>query len=143
MQIINNYIYCANQNLNTISRISLTEPPIVNNNWATNLNSPYGLAIDTVNGYIYCSCVNGSISRIKLTDKPVVENNWAIVDSNSDPCSLAINNGYIYCTNQSSKKISKISLTNPTGDNNLNWVILGETDLSCFSKINNEYMYCS
>jgi len=206
------YIYCANYTSNTISRISLTNPPVVENTWATGINQASGLAIDVANGFLYCSYISGAnsgriakltlgntptidlnwkivgtmfgiydlaidslsnflycatgsnriskisltggidqlnwaspgtgpkglainggfiyvslnnntISKITLTDPPVITSSWATTSIN--PQGLVIDSGYIYCANNSSNTISKISLTNPVGDNNSSWAVTG------------------
>lgn len=103
----NNFLYSSNSN-NTISKISLTDPPVITT-WLTGINSPIGLVIN--GGFLYCANLfSNTISKINLTGSPVATS-WAVTGRN--PVGLVIDGGYIYESNQSDNNIWKISLTTP------------------------------
>ena len=121
---LSNFIYCATGN-NRISKISLTGGTD-QLSWAATGTGPQGLAIDSDNQYIYVSLqVSGTISKISLADPTVIISSWAT--TGTTPRGLAIDDGYIYCANSGINTISKISLTNPGGENNPNWAVTGIT----------------
>jgi DNA-binding beta-propeller fold protein YncE len=122
------YIYCANFNSNSISRISLTNPPVVENTWATGINQASGLAIDVANGFLYCSYISGAssgrIAKLTLGNTPTIDLNWKIVGTMFGINDLAIDSlsNFLYCAT-GSNRISKISLTG--GIDQLNWASPG------------------
>jgi DNA-binding beta-propeller fold protein YncE len=146
--IVNNdYLYVANFDNDTISKISLTDP-IGDNvpNWATaaqGVNGPTGL---TINGnYLYVSNINNdTISKISFID-PIVDNvpDWATADQGvNGPTGLTINGNYLYVSNINNDTISKISFIDPIVDNVPDWAtadqgVNGPTGLT----INGNYLY--
>jgi hypothetical protein len=135
---INNYIYCANNGSNSITQISLTNPPVIVGVWATGISAPRGLAIK--GGFIYCAN-NGlnTITKISLTNPPVVSSGWAT--TGDGPQDLAIDGDYIYSANLRDDTISKISLTNPL-DVTLSWAT-GNGPIGLAIDSVNQYIYVS
>jgi hypothetical protein len=153
LAIYGGYIYCANINSNSISKISLTNPTGDNNpNWVIVPGSPIDLAIDDIsdplNPYIFCTNIGeGKISKINLIGSPVADNNWKT--GLNFPFGLAIDGLYIYCTNGSNNVtnngvIAKIRLDAPNGPNtNLNWATVTSFPIRLAIDSVNQYIYCS
>ena len=85
-----------------------------------------GVAID--GNYMYiASAGTSSITQLNLTDSTVTTN-WATsIQGLNTPYGFAISNGYLYCisrggpTSNLNRRISKISISNPTGDSTPIW----------------------
>lgn len=70
-----------------------------------------------------------------------MSNPWAT--TGTGPQYLATDGTYIYCANQGSNTISRISLANPSGDNNPSWAT-GITQASGLAiDVANGFLYCS
>lgn len=135
------YFYVCNYagNDNTIAQISL--PPF---HWAVLADAPAAtctsMVIDNSGMYMYVSSFanNGEIGRISLTNPSTDNTVWAsyAIQGFKDPQQMVIYNGYLYvaCNNDSSEHyyISKISLTNPTGEYNTYWVNMIDIDQYSF-----------
>jgi hypothetical protein len=148
------YIYCANNESSSISRISLTNPTTDNNpNWAIGINLPTGLAIDVASGILYCSYSDsvdganyvGQIAQITLGNTPSINLDWKIIGQNTGPQGLAIDteNNFLYCANSGSDTISKISLTG--GADELSWATLplGSNPQGLAIDVASGYLYCA
>ena len=133
LAIDDGYIYSVNPNINTISKIFLANPTIINQNWTESGSNPNGLAIN--GGFIYVTSQFNSIWKLSLSSPNI----WATTGNN--PFGLAIGGGYIYCANYNDSTISKISLTNPTGDNNPTWTTTGNYPFNL--AIYGGYIYCT
>ena len=86
LAIDGNYMYVANvepniqlDNLNgSIQKIHLSNGTIATHNWASNLDAPFGIAIHSVNNYLYASNLSGNINQINLSDGTISNISWFI-----------------------------------------------------------------
>ena len=90
------------------------------------------MTIDNSGMYMYVSSAanSGEIGRISLTNPSTDNTVWAssAIQGLNNPQQMVVYNGYLYVSNYVSTEISKISLSNPTGDYNTNWVIMATID---------------
>ena len=114
--IYDGYIYVANYDDYTIGKISLTDPNGDNNQyWLETHDAPLCILIS--NSYMYYDMPDYNIiSRYYMLDIP----DWT--STGNYAVDLVISGGYIYVSNNNDDTISKISLSDPSGDSNLSWV---------------------
>ena len=108
-------MYVSNQGSGTISKINISDGSIVNANWASGLDGPSGLTIDSVGTYMYVANFGGnSISRILMSDPTTIISSW--VSGLNGPNDLLIDSTgtYIYVSNNGNGTISKILISDPT-----------------------------
>ena len=120
--VVNNgYLYVTNDDSNKITQINLSNPTIVNANWATGLTKPIGLVIN--GSYLYVSnSTNNTISRITLANPSDKVLSWATSTQGiRAPYCLTTDGLYLYVCNNFNYTISKISFTNPTTDYYPSW----------------------
>ena len=143
----NSYIYCTNNVGDSISKINLADPTIIDNNWASTGAGSYPQFLAIYNGYIYCSCnAKKRISKISLTNPSGDNNlNWAI--TGTYPKGLAIDvtdplNPFIYCANNGDNSIAKITLTTTSNVDN-SWATTGTNSNPAGLVIYGGYIYCA
>lgn len=104
------YVVCYNRGSSSVSRIIISNPNVINNNWITGINYMQGLAI--LDGYLYIAADSVSgIYRASLTN-PSAYTLWATLPS--PVYGLAIFESYIYASSPTDNNIYKISLSDPT-----------------------------
>lgn len=105
------YVSCYGNGSNSVvSRILISNPNTVINNWITGISYLQGLAI--LDGYLYIAADSLSgIYKVSLTN-PSSYTQWATLPS--PVYGLAIYDSYIYASSPSNYNIYKVSLTNPT-----------------------------
>jgi hypothetical protein len=138
-----NYLYVYTTD--TITQTNLTTGTITNSSWASGLGNVGGyFAID--GGYLYATNIItvgsddvGIVYKITINDSSVVETffNTSLVS----PVGLIIYNGYLYVASSGSNYISKISLTNPSSDYDINWFSSDLINNPVGLLINGDYMY--
>ena len=117
------YMYVANNDDKTISKINLSDPSGDHISvWATIDDNPIGLAIDS-SGYLFAALYNGIINKISLSDPSGDNNPWVEI---YQPYGITIYEDYIYIAYSFYNKIGKISLTNPNIDYNNEWATTNE-----------------
>jgi 6-phosphogluconolactonase (cycloisomerase 2 family) len=129
-----NYLYTVNYTASKIVRVNLTNSTDISLNWATStqgITTPYGIAIDSSNGYIYsCNITTTSyISKISLTNPTTTfTSNWLSFPTGYLSTAAIVIGNYIYVsyTNNvngggSVNYINKYSLTDPVNDKVIAW----------------------
>lgn len=122
--IYGSFMYVTNWGDGKISKINISDGSIVNSNWATGLNIPNGLLIDSTGTYMYVANGNGTISKINMSNGSIVNANWLSGLSGTLQDLVIDSTGtYMYLANQSGY-ISKIQML-PDGSSlmiDANWV---------------------
>lgn len=134
-----NYLYVSTGD--TITQTNLTIGVITNSSWASGLGGPGGyLLVD--NGYIYITNISGVgiVYKITIGDSSGTVSTFFNTGLNS-PAGVAVYNGYLYVASSGSNNISKISLTDPSVDYEINWVADNLIGNPVCLVINGDYMY--
>jgi hypothetical protein len=113
-------IYFYSGTNQTITQTNFSTGIVIDSSFSTGFSSLGYLAID--NNYIYVSD-SGTQSTIWKVDiaNPVTPEIFFDASLNI-PLGVAILDGYLYVSSSFSNYISKISLSDPVGDNNIYWV---------------------
>ena len=135
-----NYLYVSTGN--TITQTNLTTGEIISDSWASGLGDSGGYSL-VDNGYIYITNILGSVGtvyKITIGDSSGTVSTF-FNTSLSSPVGVAVYNGYLYVASSGSNYISKISLTTPLYDYEIEWVADSLINNPVGLVINGDYMY--
>jgi hypothetical protein len=127
----------------TITQTDLNTGTIINTSWATGFNQ-LGYVI-VYNNFLYAADIStittpSTIYKIDTTIPNPVPQVFFNTSLNN-PVGLVVNGGYLYVANSGADSISKISMSDPNGDNNVNWVQNSLITNPVGLYINNNVMY--
>jgi DNA-binding beta-propeller fold protein YncE len=126
---INGYLYVANNSgPGNISKVIISNPPVVELAWVPLENDIQGITIDSTSTNLYVANTRGnSISKIVIATR-AVERLWATGLNGAQQIAIDTTNTFMYVTNSRNNTISKINmsggaaapfittgLSNPTG----------------------------
>ena len=108
LAVSGDFLYAANGNDNTISKIKISNPTIIERNWVSGLSGPRGLAVS--GDYLYVANTNNNtISQILIATGIITKSDW--VSGLSGPTGLAVSGDFLYAANTGNNKISQIRLS--------------------------------
>ena len=148
--VYNGYLYVTNSGGSAITQILISNPTVINRNWASVPPNCGGIVVygDLLNPALYvASYQNGTISKIPINIDNTAGTLTTVITGLNNPLQMVVDKTYLYVANSGNNTISKIILSNPPAVVNYNWASLINTNngLSYPSGliISNGYLYVS